>query len=66
MYTPNEPMSDHTITVERVDTKETTIKVNATSPEEAFEKVKAGSGHEVGTVKKSELLIRDYPQETMK
>jgi hypothetical protein len=59
-------MSDHTITVERVDTKETTIKVSAASPEEAFEKVKAGNGREVGTVKKSELVIRDYPQETTK
>jgi hypothetical protein len=59
-------MSQHTITVERVDTKETTIKVNAASPEEAFQQVKAGNGHEVGSVKKSQLVIRDYPEETTK
>jgi hypothetical protein len=59
-------MSEQTITIERVDTKETTIKVRAASPEEAFQQVKAGNGREVGTVKKSELVIRDYPEESMK
>lgn len=47
------------ITVERVETKQTLIEVAAKSPEEAFSEVKAGQGHELGTVKNSELLIRD-------
>jgi hypothetical protein len=60
------PMSATTsIIVERVETKETTIKVKADSPEAAFEEVKAGHGREIGTVKKSELMIRDYPEETL-
>jgi hypothetical protein len=59
-------MSEHTITVERVDTQETTIKVNAASPEDAFKQVKAGHGREVATVRKSQFVIRDYPDETMK
>lgn len=54
-----------TITVERHETRETTIKVAASTPQEAFEEVKAGHGKEVGTVKKSELVIRDYPKETV-
>jgi len=54
-----------TITVERLETKETTIKVEAATPEEAFDRIKAGRGKEIGTVKKSELLIRDYPEESM-
>jgi hypothetical protein len=53
------------ITIERVETKETTIEVEATTPEEAFARVKSGQGHEIGTVKKSELLIRDYHDETL-
>jgi hypothetical protein len=60
------PMSATTsIIVERVETKETTIKVNADTPEAAFEEVRAGNGREIGTVKKSELVIRDYPEETL-
>lgn len=55
----------HTVTIERVETKETTIKVHATTPEEAFEQVRSGQGQEVGSVKRSELVIRDYPQETL-
>lgn len=51
-------MSSH-ITVERVETKQTLIEVAAKTPEEAFDEVKAGQGHELGTVKNSELLIRD-------
>lgn len=47
------------ITVERVETKQTLIEVAAETPEEAFREIKAGQGHEVGTVKNSELLIRD-------
>jgi hypothetical protein len=47
------------ITVERVETKQTLIEVAAKTPEEAFDEVKAGQGHELGTVKNSELLIRD-------
>lgn len=51
-------MSSH-ITVERVETKQTLIEVAAKTAEEAFNEVKAGQGHELGTVKNSELLIRD-------
>ncbi len=47
------------ITVERVETKQTLIEVAAKTPEEAFKEVKSGQGHELGTVKNSELLIRD-------
>lgn len=47
------------ITVERVETKQTLIEVAAKTPEEAFNEVKSGQGHELGTVKNSELLIRD-------
>lgn len=54
----------NTVTIERVETKETTIKVHASTPEEAFDQVRSGQGEEVGTVKKSELVIRDYPKET--
>ena len=46
------------ITVERVETKQTLIEVAAQTPEQAFSEVKAGQGHELGTVKNSELLIR--------
>jgi hypothetical protein len=53
------------ITIERVETRETTIEVEANTPEEAFARVKSGLGHEIGTVKKSELLIRDYQDETL-
>ena len=53
-----------TITVERLETKETTIKVAAATPAEAFDEVKAGHGKEIGTVKKSELVIKDYPKES--
>ena len=51
-------MSSH-ITVERVETKQTLIEVAAKTAEEAFNEVKAGQGHKLGTVKNSELLIRD-------
>ena len=51
-------MSSH-ITVERVETKQTLIEVAAKTPEEAFKEVKAGQGHALGTVKNSELVIRD-------
>lgn len=51
-------MSSH-ITVERVETKQTLIEVDAKTPEEAFREVKNGKGQELGTVKESELLIRD-------
>ena len=54
-----------TITIERVETKETTIQVDATTPEEAFDRARAGEGQEVGTVKKSELVIRDYPKDSV-
>ena len=54
-----------TITVERLETKETTIKVQAETPEEAFDKVKMGEGRELGSVDHSELVIRDYPAEGM-
>ncbi len=47
------------ITIERVETKQTLIEVAAKPPEEAFDEVKAGQGHKLGTVKNSELLIRD-------
>jgi len=47
------------ITVERVETKQTLIEVAAKTPEEAFNEVKAGQGHKLGTVKNAELLIRD-------
>ncbi|WP_395741355.1 hypothetical protein [Prosthecobacter sp.] len=47
------------ITVERVETKQTLIEVAAETPEQAFKEVKAGQGHALGTVKNSELLIRD-------
>jgi hypothetical protein len=53
------------ITVERVETRETTIEVEASTPEEAFARVKSGQGHEIGTVAKSELMIRDYPDEKL-
>jgi hypothetical protein len=53
-----------TITVERLETTETTIKVDAATPEEAFELVKSGEGKEIGTVQRSELVIRDYPDES--
>jgi hypothetical protein len=56
--------STPTITVERLETKETTIKVQAATPEEAFELVKSGEGKEIGTVNRSELVIRDYPEES--
>ncbi len=46
------------ITVERVETKQTLIEVSAKTPEEAFNEVKAGQGHKLGTVKNSEFLIR--------
>lgn len=58
------PMSSPTITVERLETKETTIKVKAATPEEAFDRIKSGEGREIGSVKKSELVIRDYPEES--
>ncbi|MDI1313619.1 hypothetical protein [Prosthecobacter sp.] len=48
------------ITVERVETKQTLIEVAADTPEEAFQEVKEGQGHALGTVKNSELLIRDH------
>jgi hypothetical protein len=48
------------ITVERVETKQTLIEVAAETPEQAFNEVKAGQGHELGTIKNSELLIRDH------
>ena len=54
-----------TITVERLEIKETTIKVEAATPEEAFDRIKSGRGKEIGSVNKSELLIRDYPEESM-
>ncbi|WP_395751013.1 hypothetical protein [Prosthecobacter sp.] len=47
------------ITVEQVETKQTLIEVAADTPEQAFKEVKAGQGHALGTVKNSELLIRD-------
>ena len=53
-----------TITVERVDIKQTTIEVHASTPQEAFALVKSGEGDEIGTVKKSELVIREYPDES--
>jgi hypothetical protein len=53
------------ITIERVETKETTIIVDAVTPEEAFDRVKSGQGHEIGSVTKSNLLIRDYHQESI-
>ena len=53
------------ITIERVETRETTIEVEASTPEEAFARVKLGQGHEIGSVEKSELLIRDYHDETL-
>ena len=53
------------ITIERVETRETTIEVEASTPEEAFARVRSGQGHEIGTVQKSELLIRDYHDETL-
>jgi hypothetical protein len=53
------------ITIERVETRETTIEVEASTPEEAFARVKSGLGHEIGTVQKSELVIRDYHDETL-
>ncbi|MFZ2281493.1 MAG: hypothetical protein WAW39_27080 [Prosthecobacter sp.] len=60
-------MSSH-ITVERVETKQTLIEVAAKTAEEAFKEVKAGQGHELGTVKNSELLIRekDLPKRSRK
>lgn len=56
------------ITVERVETKQTLIEVAAQSPEQAFSEVKAGHGHELGTIKNSELVIRDQtaPQKSAK
>ena len=51
------------ITVERVETKQTLIEVAAQTPEEAFREIKAGQGHEVGTVRNSELLIRNSEEE---
>ncbi len=51
-------MSSH-ITVERVETKHTLIEVAANTHEEAFREVRGGHGHEMGTFKNSELLIRD-------
>ena len=53
-----------TITVERVDIKQTTIEVHASTPREAFALVNSGEGDEIGTVKKSELVIREYPEES--
>jgi hypothetical protein len=53
-----------TITVERVDIRHTTIEVHASTPQEAFALVKSGEGDEIGTVKKSELVIREYPEES--
>ena len=53
------------ITIERVETRETIIEVEASTPEEAFARVKSGQGHEIGTVQKSELLIRDYRDEKL-
>jgi hypothetical protein len=47
------------ITVERVETKHTLIEVAANTHEEAFREVRGGHGHELGTVRNSELLIRD-------
>jgi hypothetical protein len=53
-----------TITVERLDTRKTTIEVHASTPQEAFALVKSGEGDEIGTVKISELVIREYPHES--
>jgi hypothetical protein len=53
------------VTVERVVTKETTIKVDAATPQAAFDKVRAGHGEEIATVEKSVLVIRDYGEESL-
>ena len=57
---PSASMSSH-ITVERVETKHTLIEVAANTHEEAFSEVRNGHGHALGTVRNSELLIRDDP-----
>jgi hypothetical protein len=57
------PPMPESVTVERVQTRETTIKVDAPTPQEAFDKVRAGEGEEIGTVETSVLVIRDYGEE---
>jgi len=52
------------ISLERIVTVATSIQVDASSPEEAFTKAKAGECIEVASTTTSTHLIRDYPVES--